>query len=364
MGWRGNYMLEQPIKENNSFETDVSAEKCLVSVIVPVYNVEKYLNRCIESIVNQTYKNLEILLIDDGSPDNCPLICDEWAKKDKRIRVIHKANAGLGMARNTGIENANGKYICFFDSDDYFELTTIEKCVFSARQNNSDVVLFGFCDAFENGDIKPLTISDCNSVYKDKEILNKLLPDLLVNSYGLDISACAKMFRLDLLINKDIRFKSEREIISEDAYFIIELFENVTVASVVPECLYYYYKSVGSLTRSYRGDRQAGNDFFLNKCIEYIKANDYPEIVERAVTVCYHGYTIGAIKQIFAASIDSKTKNKELRKIFNNSFLLNTLKSDIIDIEKKSLRFFWYALKCKQYWFCKLLLFYRLKVKK
>ena len=84
-----------------------------ISLIIPVYNVEKYLDRCITSIVNQTYRNLEIILVDDGSPDNCPSMCDRWGEKDSRIKVVHKENAGLGMARNTGIECATGDYICF-----------------------------------------------------------------------------------------------------------------------------------------------------------------------------------------------------------------------------------------------------------
>ena len=101
----------------------------LVSVVLPIYKVEKYLNRCIESVVNQTYSNLEIILVDDGSPDSCPNMCDEWKKKDSRIVVIHKENGGLGEARNSGISAANGKYICFFDSDDYVSNETIEKAV-------------------------------------------------------------------------------------------------------------------------------------------------------------------------------------------------------------------------------------------
>ena len=109
-------------------------EKELISVVIPVYNVEKYLKRCVESVVNQTYKNLEIILVDDGSPDECPQICDKLSKEDERIKVIHKSNQGLGMARNTGIENATGKYICFFDSDDYVELTTIEKSYDSIKK--------------------------------------------------------------------------------------------------------------------------------------------------------------------------------------------------------------------------------------
>ena len=99
----------------------------LVSVIVPIYNVELYLERCIKSIINQTYRNLEIILVDDGSPDRCPQICDEWCAKDERVKVIHKDNAGLGMARNTGIEHATGEYVYFVDSDDYIDNDTIEQ---------------------------------------------------------------------------------------------------------------------------------------------------------------------------------------------------------------------------------------------
>ena len=93
--------------------------KGVVSVVLPIYNVEKYLNRCIKSVINQSYKNLEIILVDDGSPDNCPTLCDEWAKKDNRIKVIHKKNAGVSSARNTGITKSTGDYICFVDGDDY-----------------------------------------------------------------------------------------------------------------------------------------------------------------------------------------------------------------------------------------------------
>lgn len=93
----------------------------LISVIIPVYKVEEYLDRCVESILNQTYTNLEILLVDDGSPDNCPRLCDEYALKDARVRVIHKENGGLASARNAGLEKANGQFVSFIDSDDWIE---------------------------------------------------------------------------------------------------------------------------------------------------------------------------------------------------------------------------------------------------
>ena len=97
----------------------------LVSVVLPIYNVEKYLDQCVASVVSQTYSNLEIILIDDGATDSCPRKCDEWAMRDSRIRVIHKQNQGLGMARNSGLEASTGDYICFFDSDDFVDEDTI-----------------------------------------------------------------------------------------------------------------------------------------------------------------------------------------------------------------------------------------------
>ena len=102
-------------------------EKIKFSVVLPIYNVEKYLNRCLDSVMNQTYKKIEIILVDDGSPDNCPQMCDNWAKVDDRIKVVHKKNAGLGEARNSGLDVATGDYIAFFDSDDYIDTRLFEE---------------------------------------------------------------------------------------------------------------------------------------------------------------------------------------------------------------------------------------------
>lgn len=122
-----------------------------VTVVIPIYNVEKYLNRCIESVVGQTYKNLEIILVDDESPDNCPQICESWKDRDNRIKVVHKKNAGLGYARNTGIDCATGEYICFVDSDDYIATDMVEKTYKCAEQYNADIVLYGYNVVDSNG---------------------------------------------------------------------------------------------------------------------------------------------------------------------------------------------------------------------
>ena len=108
-----------------------------VTVVIPIYNVEKYLNRCIESVAGQTYKNLEIILVDDESPDNCPRICEDWKNRDNRIKVIHKKNGGLGYARNTGIDCATGEYICFVDSDDYIAALKNEITMVASLKNQS-----------------------------------------------------------------------------------------------------------------------------------------------------------------------------------------------------------------------------------
>ena len=119
-------------------------EQPLISIIIPVYKVEKYLDRCLESVVNQTYRNLEIILVDDGSPDSCPTMCDEWAKKDPRIKVIHKENNGVSSARNVALDIVNGDYIGFVDSDDYIETIMYDELMKAAIKFNADVTLCDF----------------------------------------------------------------------------------------------------------------------------------------------------------------------------------------------------------------------------
>ena len=127
----------------------------LLSVIIPAYNVEKYIDHCLNTVTNQTYKNLEIIIVDDGSPDNSGKIIDDWSKKDCRIKVIHKENGGLGFARNSGLEIATGDYIAFIDSDDYIDLNMYETLINKAIETKSDIVYCGFhkgvnYDSFED----------------------------------------------------------------------------------------------------------------------------------------------------------------------------------------------------------------------
>ena len=329
----------------------------LVSIVVPIYNVEKYLNRCIESIVNQTYTNLEIILVDDGSPDNCPAMCDEWAQKDERIKVIHKENAGLGMARNTGIDHATGKYIFFLDSDDYVDLSLVSKCVENAIENNSEVVMYGFSND-DGRHIIPKKISVEQLVFCGDIIKDQLLGDLLTYKLGIGSSCCMKMFDLETIKNNNIRFFSEREIISEDSFFILELFPKLRRVSIVPECLYFYFNNQSSLSKSFRLDRQEKNDIFLKKCMNYIQKNELPNELSSCIQARYHGYTLGALMQIVRAPLSKNEKRNEIYKIYKNQLLHQTLKGNVLKHDSKKSCFFWNLLRCKFYALCTLLLKY------
>ena len=130
-----------------------NVDKPLISVIIPVYNVEKYLDRCLESVVNQTYRNLEIILVDDGSPDNCPKMCDEWAKKDSRVVVVHRENGGASAARNDGLSVAKGDFITFVDSDDWIHTEMFEVLYCMLLENNADISMCNL-EMVSNSNIK------------------------------------------------------------------------------------------------------------------------------------------------------------------------------------------------------------------
>ena len=328
----------------------------LVSVVVPVYNVEKYLDRCVQSVVNQTYENLEIILVDDGSTDKSAPMCDNWAKADSRIKVVHKKNSGLGMARNTGLESACGKYIFFFDSDDYVNVETVEKCVATAEKNNSEVVIYGLCDVYDDGKISEKEIVTDKTVFVGDEVKNEVLPGMFTYSMGFGISSCGKMYSLKKIKELSLKFKSEKEIVSEDAYFILELFPHINNVSVIKESLYYYYKRSNSLTHSYKADRQKKNDIFLVRCIELANQNNLSQDVTDHITARYHMYSISAMKQIAASDLSAKEKELELNMVMKSKVLHDSLTGGALRLHNKKLKLFYVFLKHKCYFACKLLL--------
>lgn len=334
----------------------------LVSIVLPIYNVEKYLDRCIESVINQTYRNLEILLVDDGSPDDCPQKCEEWAKKDDRIKVIHKANAGLGYARNTGIENASGEYICFFDSDDYIDPSTIEKAYNTAQKNNSDMVLFGHYDVNAQGKIVRTYIPTIDKEsYVSSEVQEVLLPDLVSDnpatgkSTNLWLSACFCMYSMKLILESNWRFASERDIISEDVYSLLRLYRNVEKVTIIPEAFYYYCENSTSLTHTYKADRFNRIKRFYNACIDACDELNYNDEVKKRFSGPFISNTIAAMKMIIQADMSNDKKKSAFKAICKDEQLHKIINSVEVQKEKFTRRLLIWFLKARLYSVCELL---------
>ena len=222
----------------------------LVSIIVPVYNVEKYLEKCVSSIINQSYKNIEIILVDDGSKDNSGLMCDEFAKKDDRIKVIHKTNGGLSSSRKSGLEQANGKYILFVDSDEWIDEETVEYLIEIAINKNSDCVCFSYVREYEE---KSLIVSQ--NISKDiHRRLFGLINEELKNPQRMDsiASCCMKLYSKQCAL-KGKFFNAGDYANAEDTLFNIHALVNAQNCVYEDKSFYHYRKyNSNSLTNLYR----------------------------------------------------------------------------------------------------------------
>lgn len=212
----------------------------LVSIIVPIYKVEPYLRRCLDSIVNQTYTNLEIILVDDGSPDGCPQICDEYAAKDERIVVIHKENGGLSDARNAGLDICKGEYISFVDSDDWVENEYIFCLVENALSTNSDITIVNHDLVWNNHQLKSEPFESCT--IDGQKAFRKII---LSQTIHLGI-AWAKLYRKRLF--KDIRFPKGK--IHEDDFTSYKLVYEANRICCVDYVLYHYYQRSDSISKT------------------------------------------------------------------------------------------------------------------
>lgn len=203
-----------------------------ISVVIPVYNVEKYLCRCVDSVLNQTYKNIEVILVDDGSPDGCPVICDEYAQKDNRVKVIHKPNGGLSSARNAALDSPLvGDYLAFVDSDDWLELDTLEYCLDLVKNYHADVVQFEF---YETDSEKNSAINKKERVetFEGKEILQQLM---ITGSWGV----WGALYKAEVLGN--VRFREGK--INEDIDYKYKILNNAQRMVYSNQKKYYYYQS-------------------------------------------------------------------------------------------------------------------------
>lgn len=253
-----------------------------ISVIVPIYNVENYLHRSLDAIVNQTYKNLEVILVDDGAKDSSGSICDEYAARDSRIKVIHKVNEGAGIARNVALDCATGDYIVFVDSDDYMELNMYEKMIREVEKYNADLVICGadFIDSQNR-----LKRYNANPFEEKKVFIGEEIQDVILNmlerpectkvksSYPIDMALWKGMFSRRIIEENRIRLCSERTHKSEDFIFYTEFVPKCKCVVLMEDRLYYHCDNQDSISHNYSVKVQKLNNAMLDKLLENVSKN-------------------------------------------------------------------------------------------
>lgn len=243
-----------------------------ISIIVPIYKVEKYLDKCVESLVNQTYTNLEIILVDDGSPDKCPEMCDKWAEKDSRIKVIHKPNGGLSDARNAGMKVVKGEYVAFIDSDDYVAYEFIERLYNLMQSEQSDIVECGVLKFTEN-EIPQYSYTD----YKAESFCTEKGLSLLMTEKGFHQHVWNKLYKSEFALS--VEFAKGK--LNEDEFWTYQIFGKAKKVTKVDLPMYFYLQREGSIMgTSYNIRRLDALEAKVQRQ-EYIEEN-FPELTTQA----------------------------------------------------------------------------------
>ncbi|WP_394218336.1 glycosyltransferase family 2 protein [Halobacillus trueperi] len=259
----------------------MDAEK--VSIVVPIYNVEKYIHRCINSILNQTYKNIEVILVDDGSPDQCGDIADQYANRDTRVKTYHKPNGGLSDARNYGMYHVTGHFTMFVDSDDWLEVDAIERMINHSKSFNADVVQSAFYYAHES-----YLLFDQRYYAKSGDLLlldNETLMKELIKNETVKNFAWGKLYKTSLI--KDIPFK--KGVLFEDVYWAYQVMHRVKMFIHIQAPLYHYLQREDSIVSTYternldilEGLRE--RHAFIEKHYKSLTADSYRALLETSL---------------------------------------------------------------------------------
>lgn len=262
-------------------------KELLISVIVPVYNVEKYLDRCVESIVGQTYSNLEIILVDDGSPDHCPAMCDAWTKKDSRIKVVHKKNGGLSDARNAGMEVSNGEMIGFVDSDDWIAPDMYQRLYEAMKSDNSDIAACGVEMVWEDETAVRMLTKSCNCVLSKEEAMQALIEESWIKQ-----PVWYKLYKADII--RHIPFPVGKY--HEDTFWSYQVIGVAERVSVIDHVGYYYRQRSGSIMGEAYTLKHLDAIEALEHRQDYLE-NNFPYLAIRArcslwFSCMYHGQKI------------------------------------------------------------------------
>lgn len=334
-----------------------------VSVIIPIYNVECYLDRCMQSVLNQTLRDIEIIMVDDGSPDDCPRLCDEYALKDDRIRVIHKPNGGLGYARNSGLEIAMGEYVAFVDSDDFIDAQMYERLYGMAKKEDADVV-FSNCKSYKNGvatireDVKEDTF------FKTKAEVEQFMLDYVAplpeekHDVKYMMSVWRAVYRMSIIKENNIRFLSERDILSEDMPFNIDFLKCSTKVVYLKDAFYNYCvnQDSGSLTKHWTIEKN-GKWLNLFDCIEsklcYLHEDIYKLHIQRFILFSLRHTLASDFKECQEVGYSWKKQMKERLKA---EYYQNALNTYPIKCMPLKFRIYNSVLRSQSPWLVKLLI--------
>lgn len=301
-----------------------------LSVIVPVYNVESYLPLCIDSLRNQTLRNIEIILVDDESPDSCPVLCDKYAKQDSRIKVIHKKNAGLGFARNSGLEIATGKYVTFVDSDDYIDTDAYKALCRMAEENDLDILRFNYNRFTEKGKFYDENHQSKKlKIYSNPQDIRQLALYLFSipikrkpKLRSLGGSACVGIYKHTLLSSKHIWFHSERELVSEDVVFSYDCLLHAKQIGKYDFSYYHYRVNPQSLTTQTKLDKLDKATYFCKYVTDRMKKDGFDS---EDAEIYPMGYFIDAIraqvKIILQSPLPTKIKTTWFKEQMSKSYV-------------------------------------------
>lgn len=326
-----------------------------VSIILPIYNVEKYLDRCMNSLLNQTLKEIEIIMVDDGSPDNCPNLCDRYANTDKRVKVIHKKNAGLGMARNSGIEVATGEYIAFLDSDDYVDTRTYEELYNKTKDNdNPQAVYCGLNRVNNKGEVY-----FCHSDYpifthvrgndKCKRIAAEMVASLnKTRTFKYFMSVWHAIYKREFLVQNNIKFCSERVFMSEDLIFDIDFFSQAERVIYIPDHFIYYCDNGASLSHTFRKDRFDKFVGMYYKILEMMQHYNHPKEHLLSAHKYIVGYSRACIYNFFRNVNDKKERLDFINNVIGKKELWQSInKTNVNKILPWPLHIYYILLKLR-----------------
>ena len=316
----------------------------LVSVIIPVYNVERYLDRCVDSIRKQTYRNLEIILVDDGSPDRCPELCEQIKMQDSRVKVVHKENGGLGFARNSGLEVVTGAYVTFIDSDDWISEDHIENLYREAKRSSADVVIGSHTIANADGSMQTRLAGLKTGVYAGDEITTKILLPLIgadvSNPQDIELtsSSCMNLYRVSIIKENRLLFHSEKVAVAEDLSFNIDFIAHAERIAVLNETGYYYFQNNASITRRYDPKRFDRTICFYHVLRDQITQYGLESKVSWRPERTFLLRIRVALLLLVSAKLPRKQTYQELHRMLNHQLVKEVLSAYPIDTYIPSMR--------------------------